>query len=103
MARSMTAVAFDETEVQILKEVNDSKRISALTKPLTDEIRAMSRTTAELAKNNWVERESLENAAQDIQRHRAVVEGLPETHEREEHLEALRVAEDVINGALKLQ
>lgn len=102
MARSMTAVAFDETEVEILKEVNNSKRISALTKPLTDEIREMSRDTAELAKNSWVERESLEKAAQNIERHRTLVESLPETDDRADHLEALRVAGDVINEALNL-
>ena len=102
MARSMTAVAFDEMEVDILKEVNNSKRISALTKPLTDEIREMSRVTAELAKNSWVERESLEKAAQNIERHRALVESLPDTDERTEHLEALRVAGGVINEALSL-
>lgn len=102
MARSMTTVAFDEDEIDILKSINDSKRISALVKPLTDEIREMARSCSELARRSWVESNDLDREATRIERHRELVDKFPDSEAKEEHLAFLDRATEVIDNARTL-
>lgn len=102
MANKVTAVAFDEAERDALRDINDTKRISALVKPLTEEIRSVSKNIAALARTEWVSPEALENASRDVETLRGHVSTMPDTEEKNELLMELEHVGEVIQGALNL-
>lgn len=102
MASKVTAVAFDDDERETLRGINNAKRISALVKPLTDEVRNLSKDIAGIAREPWVSTEDLESAARAVNSLRGRVENMPDTEEKGEILLELEAVSGIIDGARSL-
>lgn len=102
MARQMTVVAFEEEEKAVLRTVYESKRVTAMMKPVADELRAHLAKVKALSQSAVVTEDQAEEGKELLERAFTLMKQIPDSDAKNEQREAMENVRDIFDSVLEL-
>lgn len=102
MARPMTVLEFDDQEKETLKSVYDTRRFNAIVKPIADDLRDKAESIKGIGSAHNVRSEDVANAKEELDQLQRTVEGLPSSEGKDDLMEDIAAAQEVLEAALML-
>lgn len=102
MARFKTLLAFDEVESNTLKNASSGKAIGDAAKPFVNHLKAMAEKTRKIATSGETDKETLEEAREDLEKLKSTLEQLPESEARDELLDKVAEALELMHQTIDM-
>lgn len=102
MARPMTVLEFEETEREALKSVFDSRRFNAIVKPIAESLREKAEVLKDIGSAHNVRHEDVAKAKVQLDELKEMVGNLPASEGRDELMQDIDSAQEVLEDALAL-
>lgn len=102
MARQMTVVAFEEEEKVALRTVYESKRVTAMVKPVADELRTNLTKVKSLSQSAVVTESQAKEGKELLERVFSLMKQIPDSEAKNAQREAMEKVRDIFDSVLKL-
>lgn len=102
MARPMTVIEFDDEEKETLKSVYDTRRFNAIVKPIAETLRDKAESIKAIGAAHNVRSEDVAAAKEQLEEFQRLLEGLPGSDSRDEAMQGIDAAKEVLEEALAL-